>query len=152
MPHTMYSYIVILVALLICGIVLFVNMKAWKRITICCLLVVASLSFHRAVNSFYGNPIILEHSLENAIILGHYADQEHDVIYLWVKDSDYPKTYLVPFTHKLNKILEKKREQSKGKPYNLKLEVKRDGSKPFENIVEEVMPYDIKVLPPKYNK
>ena len=52
MPHTLYSYVVIVAVLVMCVTIVSVRIKMWKRLVLCTMLAISSLSVYRAVNSF----------------------------------------------------------------------------------------------------
>jgi hypothetical protein len=126
------------------------NLRWWRKIAIIVLMCSAGALSYRGLNKFYGYPTVLQKSFDKVVVLGHLTDKRNGVIYLWLKEKDKdPRSYTVPFNHKLAKFLSKKRRQNRGQPFEMKLDIKTNQMNPFGNSINKIEPGEFPTYPPK---
>jgi hypothetical protein len=150
LDHIYISITIFAIALAASSIVLTSAITMWRKLLIVTLLCGGGMISYRGFNKFYGYPTMLQQSFDKVLVLGYLVDKKSKVIYLWLKnENEDPRSYTMPFNHKMAKFLENKRRQNKGKPFNMKLKVKTNQTNPFGNSINDVEPGEFPVLPPK---
>lgn len=131
--------------------VLFTEMKAWKKLTICSLIILSSFLMYRSMNSFYGKPMVMVDSIKKTWVLSFYADIPKGNMYLWLRkpDQEVPVSYVVPYSPQVHKMLYKMREKNKGRPFMVEVKGGTRMFKPFNRGETPVIIPIPKALPRK---
>jgi hypothetical protein len=150
MEHFYLSVGIFVISLMVAAIVVSSGMKLVKKLMILCLLLLAGTSTYRMFDNFYGYPTQLKQDLQDTKVHGFLVDKPNQVIYLWIQaPGEEPRSYTVPFDHKLAKYLDQKRRQNRGRPFKMNLRIRTDHTNPYGTIIEEVRPGGSRKFPPK---
>jgi len=151
LAHWFLSAILFLAATAVGFIVITSKMSRISKILVVLTLSLSSLYTYRALNDFYGYPVVLQKDFEDALVIGHMLDKENKVVHVWIKDPEEitPRSYTVPYSSKLAHFLEGMRDKHKGKPYRAKLETQSDFLSPLNRSIKEVDMSELMVFPPK---